>query len=302
VQEALTFAIDRERIAALYGPTGSTTSNILVSPANLASPNTSFTFDPARAEELLDQSGWLDEDGDGIREQDGVEMSVVIQTTVTPLRQATQEIIKENLEAIGFEVIIKIIDGATFGNRAPENTNSAFHFYADLQMLFFGNRSPDPASYMDQWTCDQIPQAENGWAGLNIERWCSPGYDALLRQASSEIDPEARARLFVQMNDLLVNNVVMIPHGRESNTLPPRLDSIDPPEAFAGDDVTLTGRGLSGTNVIVRFGATNAPVGPQPFASRFSVGVPLALASGPVAVTVSVNGNDTNSLQFTVVS
>lgn len=211
VQEALTFAIDRERIAALYGPTGSTTSNILVSPANLASPNTSFTFDPARAEELLDQSGWLDEDGDGIREQDGVEMSVVIQTTVTPLRQATQEIIKENLEAIGFEVIIKIIDGATFGNRAPENTNSAFHFYADLQMLFFGNRSPDPASYMDQWTCDQIPQAENGWAGLNIERWCSPGYDALLRQASSEIDPEARARLFVQMNDLLVNNVVMIP-------------------------------------------------------------------------------------------
>jgi hypothetical protein len=85
-------------------------------------------------------------------------------------------------------------------------------------------------------------------------------------------------------------------------TIPIPHQSIDPPEAFAGDDVTLTGRGLSGTNVIVRFGATNAPVGPQPFASRFSVGVPLALASGPVAVTVSVNGNDTNSLQFTVVS
>jgi peptide/nickel transport system substrate-binding protein len=211
VQEALTLAIDREKIAALYGPTGSPTSNILVSPANLASPNTSYVYDRNRAAALLDEAGWVDNDGDGIRDKDGIEMSVVIQTTVTPLRQATQEIIKENLESIGFEVIIKIIDGAAFGNRAPENTNSAYHFYADLQMLFFGNRSPDPDSYMAQWTCSQIPQEENGWAGSNIERWCNPNYDALLSRAAVEIDPEVRAQIFVQMNDMLVNEVVMIP-------------------------------------------------------------------------------------------
>jgi peptide/nickel transport system substrate-binding protein len=211
VLEALTYAIDRERIAALYGPTGTTATNILVSPANLASPDTSFTFDLEQAAALLDESGWIDSDGDGIRDQDGVEMSVVIQTTVNPLRQQTQEIIKENLETVGFEVIIKIIDGAAFGNRSPENTNSAYHFYADLQMLFFGNRSPDPASYMDQWTCEQIPQEENDWAGLNIERWCNPTYAELLAQASAEIDPEARAQIFIEMNDMLVNEVVMIP-------------------------------------------------------------------------------------------
>jgi peptide/nickel transport system substrate-binding protein len=211
VLEALTYAIDRERIAALYGPTGATTSNILVSPANLASPNTSYTFDLGQAAQLLDDSGWVDSDGDGIRDKDGVEMSVVIQTTVTPLRQATQEIIKENLESVGFEVIIKIIDGATFGNRVPENTNSAYHFYADLQMLFFGNRGPDPASYMVQWSCAQIPQEENGWAGLNIERWCSPEFDALLAQATAEIDPDTRAEIFIRLNDMLVNEVVMIP-------------------------------------------------------------------------------------------
>ena len=211
VLEALTIAIDRDRIADLYGPTGGTTSNILVSPANLASPNTTFRFDLTRAAELLDEAGWIDTDNDGIRDKDGVEMSLTIQTTVNPLRQAAQEIVKENLESIGFEVIIKIIDGATFGNRSPENTNSAFHFYADLQMVFFGNRSPDPASYMNQWTCGQIPQQENGWAGLNIERWCNPDYDNLLTQANLEIDPEARANIFIQMNDILVNDVVMIP-------------------------------------------------------------------------------------------
>ncbi len=78
-------------------------------------------------------------------------------------------------------------------------------------MVFFGNRSPDPASYMNQWTCDQIPQEENGWAGLNIERWCNPEYDQLLRDANAEIDPEARAQIFIRMNDMLVNEVVMIP-------------------------------------------------------------------------------------------
>jgi peptide/nickel transport system substrate-binding protein len=211
VQQALTLAIDRERIAAYYGPTGGTTSNILVSPANMASPNTSFSFDLDAAAALLEQAGWVDTDGDGIRDKDGVEMSVTLQTTVSPLRQAAQAVVKENLESIGFEVIIKIIDGATFGNRAPENTNSAFHFYADLQMAFFGNRSPDPASYLNQWTCDQIPQEENGWSGLNIERWCNADYDALLAQAAVEIDPETRADLFIQMNDMLVNEVVMIP-------------------------------------------------------------------------------------------
>jgi hypothetical protein len=126
-------------------------------------------------------------------------------------------------------------------------------------------------------------------------------YGKLLISRGENANP---AQVTVDVPRLLATDlpISVLIDGRESNTLPPRLDSIDPPEAFAGDDVTLTGRGLSGTNVIVRFGATNAPVGPQPFASRFSVGVPLALASGPVAVTVSVNGNDTNSLQFTVVS
>jgi peptide/nickel transport system substrate-binding protein len=211
VLEALTFAIDRERIAALYGPTGGTTSNILVSPANLASPNTSFEFDLDHAATLLDQAGWVDNNGDGFRDKDGVEMGVVIQTSVTPLRQQAQEIIKENLEMIGIEVVIRIIDGATFGNRSPENTSSAYHFYADMQMLFFGNRSQDPGPYMNQWVCSQIPQEENDWAGLNIERWCNPEYDALLARASAEIDPETRAQMFVQLNEMLVNEVVMIP-------------------------------------------------------------------------------------------
>ena len=64
---------------------------------------------------------------------------------------------------------------------------------------------------MQFWTCSQIPQQSNNWTGLNIERWCSPAYDELYQQAVAELDPEKRRQLFIQLNDMLVEDVVMIP-------------------------------------------------------------------------------------------
>ena len=64
---------------------------------------------------------------------------------------------------------------------------------------------------MKQWTCDQIPQKANNWTGENVERWCNPAYDALYEESAREFDPEKRRQLFIQMNDMLIEDVVMIP-------------------------------------------------------------------------------------------
>jgi peptide/nickel transport system substrate-binding protein len=65
---------------------------------------------------------------------------------------------------------------------------------------------------MQFWTCEQIPQEDNDWsAGLNVERWCNAEYDAFYQQVATEIDPDERQRIFIQMNDLLIEDVVMIP-------------------------------------------------------------------------------------------
>lgn len=95
--------------------------------------------------------------------------------------------------------------------------------------------------------------------------------------------------------------VSVLVDGRETNPLPPRLEQIDPAEAFAGDEVTLIGAGLSGQTVSVDFGGTAVAVGPQPFASRLRLRVPLTLAAGSVAVKATINGNDSNTLQLTIV-
>jgi peptide/nickel transport system substrate-binding protein len=225
VRQAFSLAIDRGAIAELYGPAGRTTSNVLVSPEMYASPNTRYEYNLAKAAALLDEAGWVDSDGDGVRERDGVLMRVAYQTSVDATRQRIQGIVKQGLESIGVEVKLKIVDPSVFFGNDPLNTDTRIHFYADMEEFADGNVVPDPSAYMKSWTCNEIAQQANGWAGRNIERWCDPSYDALYAQAAREVDPERRKQLFIEMNDMLINEVVLIPIGHRaevfgaSNTL-----------------------------------------------------------------------------------
>lgn len=87
---------------------------------------------------------------------------------------------------------------------------------------------------------------------------------------------------------------------RESNMLPPLLESVKPGAAWRGARVRLNGRSLSGKTVIVKFGATEVPINAHAFATQIEVVVPAALAPGDVQLAVNVNGADTNALTFTV--
>jgi hypothetical protein len=95
-------------------------------------------------------------------------------------------------------------------------------------------------------------------------------------------------------------SVQVLVDGRQSNTLPPSLESIDPALAFSGDRVTLSGNSLSGQTVSVSFGAATVSIGGNALSSRLTVAVPSGLALGPVDVKANVDGHDTNTLQLRV--
>lgn len=214
VRQAFAHAIDRQAIAALYGKTARPITNILIAPPNYNSPNTAdlYPFDLTRAAALLDDAGWRDASGDGIREKNGMKLHVVFQTSVTSIRQKTQAIVKHALESIGVEVELKAIDASIFFGTDPTNTNTVRHFYADLQEYNSSSVSPDPEAYMRWLTCAQVPQHANNWSGKgSIGRWCHPEYDALFTQAAAELDPQKRQALFIRMNDLCVEDVALIP-------------------------------------------------------------------------------------------
>ena len=212
VRQAFELASDRDTIAEqLYGVTGKATPNFLVAPPEYASPNTSYQYDLERAKQLLDEAGWKDTNGNGIRDKNGTEMQLVFQTSVNPLRQKTQAVAKQGLESIGVGVELKSIDPSVYFSSDSSNEDTVEHFYADLQMYTTGNTSPDPAAYMNFMTCDQIPQKENNWSGDNNSRYCNPEYDRLWQEASQELDPEKREQLFIEMNDLLIEDAAVIP-------------------------------------------------------------------------------------------
>lgn len=230
VRQALALAIDRQTIAEqLYGEAGVPTSNLLVAPPNFASPTTSFTFDLDKAAALLDEAGWVDSDGDQIRDKDGVKLQIVFQTSANPVRQKTQEIIKQALESIGFGVELKAIDSTVFFNNDPANPDTFRHFYADLQLYTSGNSSADPSDFLEDFTCAEIAQKANEWSKGNATRWCNPEYDAVVAQAKTELDPEKRQALFVQANDILIDDVVVIPlvHRRFPNGVSATLDGVE---------------------------------------------------------------------------
>jgi peptide/nickel transport system substrate-binding protein len=212
VRQAFSYAIDRDTIAKqLYGAIGRPAVNLLVAPDIYNSPNTKYEFNLQKAAALLDETGWKDTNGNGIRDKNGKEMSVVFQTSVNPLRQKTQEIVKQALTSLGVRVELKSIDPSIFFSADPANPDTTLHFYADMQMFTTGNNSPDPGAYMKSWTCDEIPQKKNNWSRQNTSRYCNPQYDALWKQSATELNPQKRQQLFIQMNDLLIKDGAVIP-------------------------------------------------------------------------------------------
>ena len=211
VRQAIGMAINREAIAAPYGRGGVLTTNILTEPPYFASPDTSIEYNPQAAAALLDQAGWMDSDGDGVREKDGVELRLVFQTSIQALRQRAQDQVKQDLEAIGIAVELKQIDSSIFFGPPTDTTDTRRQFYADLEEFAFSNKSPDPTAYMAGWACDEVAQQANDWSLPNWARYCNPQFDALFEQATLELDPDRRAALFVQMNELLIQDAAVIP-------------------------------------------------------------------------------------------
>lgn len=215
VRQALSMAIDRSIIAEqLYGAGGQPTCNILSGPPSVYSNNTSCEQDIEGANALLEEAGYVDSDGDGIREANGVPMQILYQTSTNSVRQKTQALVKQWWSEIGVEAELRDIDSAVFFGGDPNSPDTLGKFFADVQMFTNGPETTDPQTYLSGWLCndgENISQSENNYLGNNTERWCSPEYDALWDELSAAADPAARAEIAIQLNDMLHNEFVNLP-------------------------------------------------------------------------------------------
>jgi peptide/nickel transport system substrate-binding protein len=228
VREALSKAIDRQALVDIgYGSAGRATCNLVPAPEMFASDNTGcLQQDVEGAMALLEEAGWTDSDGDGIRDKDGKKLKLLYQTSTNPVRQDFQAVIKSWWNAIGVEVELKNVDASVFFGGDAGSPDTFQKFYADVEMYANNFDGTDPEPYLGQYLCDKIPGPENQWQGENINRFCDPAYDALWAELSKTADMAKRAEIAKKLNDMLTKDtftvVSLVDRGRlsaASNTL-----------------------------------------------------------------------------------
>jgi peptide/nickel transport system substrate-binding protein len=215
VRQAMALAVDRKLITdEFYGLGSVPGQNVVNGDPSVFSPNTSWTHDPDAAAQVLEDAGWVLND-DGIREKDGLTLELVFGSPVNSRRQKTQATIKANLDAIGFNIRLEQVDSGIFFDASPGNDQSFNKAPWDLMLYISPQSSTRPISYMEQWYAgpdgENIAQESNGWGGSNNSRWWNAEYDAALEAAQTEMDPDALIDRFIEMNDLVINDIAVIP-------------------------------------------------------------------------------------------
>jgi peptide/nickel transport system substrate-binding protein len=212
VRQALRVLVDRASVEKhIYGRTGVATGNFLNNPERFVSKNTKWEFNVDKANQLLEEAGWK-RGPDGIRAKDGKKLKLVFQTSINAPRQKTQAIVKQACQKAGIDVELKSVTGSVYFSSDTANPDTARKFYADIQMYTVGTPSvPDPGRFMQQFVSWEIASKDNKWQGSNPMRWRNEDYDKIFLAAQGELDPVKRAALFIEMNDMVVEDVAVIP-------------------------------------------------------------------------------------------
>ncbi len=213
VGKALSMAIDRELLVEIgYGKAGKPTCNVLPAPAAYASTANDGCLkqDIEGAKAVLDAAGWKPGAG-GIREKDGVKLSVLYQTSTNAVRQDSQALIKQWWSELGVETELRNIDASVFFGGDPGSPDTFQKFYADIEMYTNNFSGVDPEAYMANWRCSEIPGPSKQWQGSNIQRFCDPAYDALVTEMSKTAELSKRGDLAKAMNDMIMESYSIIP-------------------------------------------------------------------------------------------
>lgn len=169
-----------------------------------ASPNVqAWPYDPAQANTLLDEAGWVDSNGDGIRDKDGVELILTHGTTTREVRADTQAVAQQNLAECGVQLDIigysSDIFFGSYGEGGPMPTGEL-----DIAEWSANPAFPDPDSA--RWLCEEIPSDESPDGG-NDQHLCDETLDALFQLQATQVDYEARQQTFWEISELMVENV-----------------------------------------------------------------------------------------------
>ena len=150
------------------------------------------TYDPEGAKALLEEAGWKDTDGNGIREKDGRELT--IRWLTYPSRQELP-LLAESAQASLKDIGIKVDVNCTADHNSIITDMNAWDVYASANV----NASiGDPEYFFTSFCLDSSSKNKGHYHSDEIE--------ALAKQMAVEFDPAKRSELAVKMQQILLDD------------------------------------------------------------------------------------------------
>ena len=173
------------------------------------------TFDPEAAKALLEESGWTDSDGDGIRECHGcstgapegykMEMEFITYAEYGEPLELTQQLIAEMLGNIGIQLNISVVEGSVLWDLSSSGGIEQTGNF-DIDIWDDGYAGVDPTDYV--WETYSVAAAETD-LGWNFFRWKNDAVDALINEAYT-LDDQTRKDTFCAIGDFINEEVPII--------------------------------------------------------------------------------------------
>ncbi|MBN1666741.1 MAG: peptide ABC transporter substrate-binding protein [Anaerolineales bacterium] len=162
-----------------------------------------YPYDPAAANALLDEAGWIDSNGDGVRDKDGVELILTHGTTTREIRVDTQAVAQQNLAECGVQLDLigysSDIFFGSYGEGGPMPTGEL-----DIAEWSANPAFPDPDSA--RWLCEEVPSDEFP-DGNNDQHLCDEKLDALFQLQKTQVDFAARQATFWEISEYMFEQV-----------------------------------------------------------------------------------------------
>lgn len=200
VRLAIQYAIDRQtlvdRVIHGFGEPGSTP----IAPVYPywhwePPPDLAIGFDPAKANQILDQAGYLDTDGDGIREAPGGGDPLrlrLFDAVTDPDGLRAAPFIQGWLKDIGIDVTIRSMTD-------PQLYHLWYAFDWDMLIYSWGT-GPDPDFLLSSFTAHEC----GTWSDTC---YANAQYDDLYRQQQTQIDPAVRQATVDEMQQIIYRDV-----------------------------------------------------------------------------------------------
>ena len=192
VRQALTMLVDRQKIIETlrFG-----LGKIATGPLNPNSydynPNINpWPYDPKRAAQLLDEAGWTDHDGDGIRDKDGVKFKFeFLGGTGSTIFTQLSPVLRDAFQKAGIEMTERIVEFNVMSENLKDHKFDAASIGTTSDLV------QDPYQI---WHSSAAQNRGSNWSSFkNAES------DHLLEQARLEFDPEKRKELYWKWQEII---------------------------------------------------------------------------------------------------